>query len=365
MATVGDQLLQPEAGWRRFDDSNGGIRYTGTWIDASDSNCYSGSIKYSNIQNVKAYFEFEGTKIRIIDQRNTNRNTNITISIDGIKYNYSSNGSSQYQTLVFEHSGLPNVRHQVHIENTGATGRIALDAIDIDASGELKSIPPATTGKLCNSLDEMQIGDYIVWKYDATKGYQFGGTTEGYTEIPVTGVPFASMPPTYFMYFIKVDKGLLISDRVFYHTRSWDSLNSARTVQGFPTTITGVSGVIRSLTGGIAYADEDGNLSLTYKGEYGAFPSNNEWDRYIRNFPSQLIQSEKTLNDIWNAYGILTWTGNTPTNGLSFPDNTSGMGRNNRRIIRQLVDVYGLYANGSNSIDKTYGFRPVFEYKEV
>lgn len=229
---------------------------------------------------------------------------------------------------------------------------------------------PATTGKLCNTLGEMDIGDYIVWKRDGAV-HSFGGSIDSYTELPVTGIASSSLPTKHFHYAIKVDTGLLISDRVTEHTISWDVLNASKRIQGLPTTISGVSGVIRSLTGGVAYADENGELNKVAN-HFGAFPTNNEWNKYIEDFPKHLIQQEKQLNDVWNHNNMLTWTQDTPTNGsfTSLTGTTSTAWTSSARMLRGGHLIFdGMWAGLACSVatvsQTIAGFRPVFEYKEV
>lgn len=211
---------------------------------------------------------------------------------------------------------------------------------------------PATTGKLKAFIQDMQIGDYIIGSFKSGVGWQIGDT-QGTSEIPVTGTP-ASSPNGYF-YYIKVSKGLLIADRVVHHSVSWDSLNSnSKAIQGFPIVQNGVNGIIRSLTGGVAYADSSGNKSTTDLG-YGAFPVNNEWDKFIVNFPQELIQSGKTLDDVFHYGSAYTWIQDTPINVLNTSD---------KRIIRGYVksNHFGIDASATSST--IIGFRPVFEYIE-
>ncbi|MGQ8871423.1 hypothetical protein [Paenibacillus sp. TSA_86.1] len=232
---------------------------------------------------------------------------------------------------------------------------------------------PATTGQLRERVEDMMVGDYIVWKYDITiTGYIFGGSTSAYTEIPVTGHPLANMPSKYFWYAIKVGKGLLIADRVVNHTVTWDWLNANRFVEGSPRTISGVSGVVRCLSGGVTYADVDGNRTFENK-NMGCFPVDNEWDKYIINFPVALIQKEMKLNDVWNYdQGVQTWTSDTSANGIY----TSSSGtksaqvnstyrsiRGGNSLLSGIWGGFGIYPTNTSSVD--CGFRPVFEYKEV
>lgn len=132
--------------------------------------------------------------------------------------------------------------------------------------------------------------------------------------------------------------------------------------------------VLRSLTGGVAYADANGNKSTTDLG-YGAFPTNNEWDKFIVNFPQELIQSGKTLDDVFHWSGVATWCQDTPINGVQHPNTSSDVGQNTERTWRG----YGLFTGNShvnsrnekmfgfsvsNYTATTLGFRPCFEYIE-
>lgn len=90
---------------------------------------------------------------------------------------------------------------------------------------------PATSGQLRTDLQDMKIGDYIACKYVAASGAagefsDLGGTVD--TEIPVTG----TATPNGYFYFIKVDKGLLVADRVVQHSISWYVLNAAGYIEG-------------------------------------------------------------------------------------------------------------------------------------
>lgn len=221
---------------------------------------------------------------------------------------------------------------------------------------------PATTGQLRTTIQDMEIGDYIDCEYDsansspisATKFKNLGFATKA--EIPVTGAQY----PNGTFYFIKVDKGLLISDRVIQHTVTWDSLNSWKVIQGLPWDV----GIIRSLTGGVAYANEFGDSSTsTVDGGYGAWPTINEWDKYIVSFPIDKIQTGKTLDDVFHWNRIWTWVQDTPINGLINPFGSTS-GSSGQRIVRG-NDLVTRIANTPSNLSSERGFRPVFEYKEV
>lgn len=368
MANVGDQLTQPEAGWRRYDDTYPSIRFTNATVVSSSSR-YGGSYRAGT--GMTAKFLFKGTKIRIIATSNQEggHSRNVKVNVDGIDHYYDNAPTSIVidQIIVFELLNLSDREHFISIN--GENQIINIDAIDIDFSGELLSIPPPTTGKLCNTLDEMVIGDYIIWKRDGNT-HSFGGDISGFTELPVTGVASSSLPTKYFHYAIKVDTGLLISDRVTEHTISWDTLNSQKRIQGLPVIISSVSGVIRSLTGGVAYADENGNMSFNATGSKGCFPINNEYDKYINNFPLSMTQTGKTLDDVWHYLFAKTWTQDTPLAGdiIHVNGTTSTIPTSPVRTARglNLPDTLKDFTYPSTTLAQTAtGFRPVFEWREV
>lgn len=146
MATVGQALIAPEVGWRRYDDSVAALSYSGVWTRAIDSNCYNGSLNYATALTASLKFNFTGTRIRILDNINPNRSTSIKITIDGVTEFYSTNGINLYQALVFEKQNLANVEHSVIIE-LSAEGYIGIDSIDIDSDGVLKPFMPVEKGE--------------------------------------------------------------------------------------------------------------------------------------------------------------------------------------------------------------------------
>jgi len=229
MATVGQSLLTPEVGWKRYDDNNGNISYSTGWDVWSDSHRYGGSCHFTTQVNASLSFKFYGTKLRLISGHgNDHPNTNsIQVKIDGAVV-----GSfSQYHisaivgmVLSFELLGLEQKVHEVEIISTSFKGNI--DAIDIDENGYLCHPVLNTVG----SLDNMQVGDCIPCKYTAASGANgvfsnFG--TGDINDIPVDGTD----APNGNFFFIKVDKGLLIADRVLQHSISWNTLNLAGRIE--------------------------------------------------------------------------------------------------------------------------------------
>ncbi|WP_053417650.1 discoidin domain-containing protein [Viridibacillus arvi] len=129
--------------------------------------------------------------------------------------------------------------------------------------------------------------------------------------------------------------------------------------------------IMRSLTGGVAYVDEDNNKTLIQSTHVrGAWPINNEWDKHINN--SEIGREVKSLDkSIWNCGNSYTWTQDSPING-TFTENTgltqmasssSRVARGNKSgTVQTEYKDYNVLA--SNYVSERIGFRPVIEYRE-
>ncbi|MGO5074341.1 Ig-like domain-containing protein [Clostridium sporogenes] len=141
-AKVGQQLLGPEKGWKRYDDKNTKILKIGPTGNNPDRPNYLGDAVWISGENVnsKLKFTFTGTKLRVLGIKNFTGLVS-SIKIDDKTYEYSHlNSSIEYQILLFEKIDLPNTAHKVEIslKNTGTSKQwIWLDAIDIDEAGSL------------------------------------------------------------------------------------------------------------------------------------------------------------------------------------------------------------------------------------
>lgn len=90
---------------------------------------------------------------------------------------------------------------------------------------------PVTSGQERTNLTDMEIGDYIACEYTASSNtcgifVNLGSVTKD--EIPITGTE----TPNGKFYFIKVDKGLCIADRVVQSSISWNTLNTGGFIEG-------------------------------------------------------------------------------------------------------------------------------------
>ncbi|MGY5342925.1 hypothetical protein ACXFAU_10810 [Paenibacillus glucanolyticus] len=240
---------------------------------------------------------------------------------------------------------------------------------------------PTTTGQLRTKIQDMQIGDYIKCTYNAhnvtktTSGhfYDFAKDTVA-TELPLIGA--SAINVVGFFYLIKVDKGLLIADRVVRNTIAWDTLNSSKYIQGRPQERDGTESdfgfdcTVRSLTGGVAYADSKGDFSSSDM-DLGGWPTNNEWDKYIANLPVTNIQTGKNLDDVFHWREIQSWCQDTPVTGLTGPyvfhaTPLSRVRRGNPKAYNNSDFPITSVSPTLTSQSYNYiGFRPVFEYKEV
>ncbi|SFM11485.1 hypothetical protein [Pelosinus propionicus] len=160
MATIGNQLLQPENGWKRYSNMDSNILYIGSWITlADDANFWSR--EHHDLESSSGgqiQFKFKGTKIRLIDHRHPNRCSTLKAIIDGELFDFSEYGTSQHRTIVFEKIGLENTIHTVElIQLPNSTGIFVLDAIDIDDTGELLPYAPTAPINLIAIAGDSQV----------------------------------------------------------------------------------------------------------------------------------------------------------------------------------------------------------------
>ena len=112
---------------------------------------------------------------------------------------------------------------------------------------------PATSGRLCTVLSDMQVGDYIRCVYKAETSGVAGEFSNLGVKNPVddSGTAYAelsstdiSATPIGYFHFIKADRGLLIADRVIQTTVSWSALNASNYIYGAKLS----NGIVRLLS---------------------------------------------------------------------------------------------------------------------
>lgn len=340
MATIGQALTSPEAGWQRFDNADSNITYIGAWTASGNASAYLSTYKWTTDLTAKIGFNFIGTKLRYIGYSNTTTyTTNAVVKIDNVQVGtFTQIGStdSLYQTLNFEITDLSNKEHCVEISYTN--GQFMIDAIDIDSTGQLKPYNFfVTLGiNIRTQLSDMNIGDVIPCTYTATSGAV--GTFSNLGSNSGAEIPFvSSATPNGLFYFIHAGydtKGRmkLIADRNIQNTISWDVLNTKGIASGLPiwTSDTKYKYIIRLLTGGTSSTDTD-----------------NEWDKIIAN---STLNGTITAgdNNIWNWNGQYSWTSTTGTS-------------NTNRVIRgnTAVGTYLGTTTSSTTTATSTGFRPI------
>ncbi|WP_252214384.1 Ig-like domain-containing protein [Clostridium sp. VAP41] len=155
-ATVGEELLQPEDGWTRYDDRNGKITYIGNWTRGSSGNCYNSTYTYCYHENAEknityCTLKFYGTKLRVMSETSCLSSNGIKIDIDGKIESYNQHtafGQNKRIALLYEKTGLENKIHEVKIYADETTSKspsskdynYSIDAIDIDENGYLLGI---------------------------------------------------------------------------------------------------------------------------------------------------------------------------------------------------------------------------------
>lgn len=223
---------------------------------------------------------------------------------------------------------------------------------------------PATTGNEKQHISEMRKNDYIKVQATSLDNWLVGDAVTSTTELSTSGVVWATsgIPFQQYFYMIKVDKGLLIADRIWQHTVSWDTLNVNFLIEGRAIIIDDIVGQLRSLTGGIAYADENGNSSSIDLG-FGTYPTSNEWDKYI------VTNSEKFLFDNNSCNSCIE----TPILNININKMSTIKTTNIRRTFRgklgeatvnYINDVWFTPSEATNATVGKLCYRPVFEYNE-
>lgn len=246
MATVGDQLTTPEAGWKRYDNTYPSIAYNGTWAKRTG---YAGSYEftdtYTSTAGDTATFDFVGTKIRIISFFWNNFTADAKITIDGVAHAFSERSASNTpQVIVFEKIGLSEGKHRVELKLNSGTDYLGIDAIDIDADGRILHPDEVVDVK------DLTVGKRIRFNYLAPAG-TFGTISIGKEMaglLPNAPATSANGDGYFIMYGTnhKGDK-LLMADRNI-QTISWDALNTAGIASGSGSpikslhTIPGLSG---------------------------------------------------------------------------------------------------------------------------
>jgi hypothetical protein len=235
MATVGQILTAPESGWRRYDDTDSRLQFTGIWTSATDLTGYYNTYRHFTSEiNACVSFKFYGTKIRLVGEKSSGNSTNVNITIDGQIYNINNYAATQIrQCLMFEKLGLPLGVHTITMTNLEASKYMVLDAIDIDSDGYL--IHPILPQK--STLDNIQVGDVIPCRYIVpTSGstgvfVNMGSVADDYIPVISSATPNGLFNWIFSGYDVR-GRMKFIADRVIQHSISFDALNKAGIANG-------------------------------------------------------------------------------------------------------------------------------------
>lgn len=139
MAQIGEPLLAPESGWRRFDSANSNI--VSNTSQTADANSYGGTYYWLCNKDDYVRFNFTGTKIRLICLMQASQyigtasaGGDANVIIDGQSYTFGTqqeDGALVYQTLNFEKTDLQDGEHTIEISNPTGGYYIWFDAADI------------------------------------------------------------------------------------------------------------------------------------------------------------------------------------------------------------------------------------------
>jgi hypothetical protein len=236
MATVGQTLPAPEEGWRRYDDTDSRIKYSSEVSNlALSGQAYGNECKVVPLNDIVS-FKFYGSKLRIIGIYDPdNQSDIISITIDGFTENFSERKSPWTNYVIcYEKLNLDIGIHTITIKNLASViypNNFIFDCIDIDSMGYLTH--PILTQR--TKVEDMLVGDCIPCRYTASSAtagiFSELGTCIA-AEIPIAG----TATPDGLFYFIKVDKGILIADRVVQTGISWNILNASRYIEGIVST---------------------------------------------------------------------------------------------------------------------------------
>ncbi|MFX3647602.1 MAG: hypothetical protein ACE3K2_27340 [Paenibacillus sp.] len=342
-AVVGSRLTAPESGWKRYDDNISSIKYVGSFTNGAGTGAFNGYSNYTSTIGDKIVFDFEGTKLRIIGARYTNRSDLIEIYVDGkLHGTHSQLGSELAQVLQVEIVGLRKARHRIEMVNKSSgstTTFMALDAIDIDSDGRLFHPDEVTI------ISELEIGKRIRCNYAvASNGGEgvfsgLGKETDGFIRTSTT-VPAINKGDFYFIMADEFNnKNILIADRNIQSFVSWDQLNSYGRVFGIPVDMGRVefNFIARLLTG-----------SITSNDDYS------EWYKYIvTSTLNNTISAGDNSVWNWNSSSAYSWTTTTVTASSS------------SRARKGLSAVNAFNAAASSTVTSNTGYRPLFEVETL
>lgn len=167
MATIGQPLTAPEAGWRRYDERDSRIKYTGDWSFRTDVTAdYKSTRTYSSTNDNEMQINFYGSKVRLLGPSSPGRpqNGSAEVYLDntfvGMVHQYADPGN--LTVLNFEYVNLSKDVHVIKVITKNLIRDelwCTLDAIDIDSDGYL--VHPISVNLTANAGDSQVT---LIWE---------------------------------------------------------------------------------------------------------------------------------------------------------------------------------------------------------
>ncbi|CAH0122553.1 hypothetical protein PAE9249_05125 [Paenibacillus sp. CECT 9249] len=349
MVKVREQLTQPEAGWKRYDDSSPSFRYVGyTAVNVPTEPVYNGTYHGAGTRfKHELSFDFIGTKFRIIASvSDTYLDASMEVYIDNqlVDEFITYQKTYQSQTLIFEQVNLPYKRYKVKIkQKTPSSNSLSydyrFDALDIDDSGRLLHPEEVT------DIEDLEIGKRIRCHYQANSNAI--GTFSGLGKETSDFIsPISSSTPNGDFYFIMVEdsnrKKKLIADRNIQHSISWDTLNSAGIASGSGINISKTafgndgSTMIAITDLGLTVTDTENNSG----GSYRSVRATNGVSRGKWYYEAYCLSTENNFGGFRVITGLIDKTSNL----------TSGNGRNDEEFIASVNKVSAISSVSGNTL---------------
>jgi hypothetical protein len=383
--------LLPHTDWKEYVSTSGIFHYEGEWEEHLYENVENDQQKTeqedegekekedkipirilsvrTKQKNAKIKFRFSGRNLALYGENLSEGALNIKLSIDNkvsiLKVKESSNMQSEgTRKMIYKTTGLNAGIHHATIEIVSDRPDFLFYATEIDEKERIYHLHEVM------SIDELEIGKLIRCHYKASRDTvgEFSGMGEETSEfIPVE----SCAEPNGDFYFIMVDQGngekKLIADRNVQNSISWDSLNNGKVIFGSSIKLGGQQGIIRSLTGGSSFIDNNGNQKLTYIEKNSLY---NEWDHYIKRYNSD--GKLEVFNEYkWKYSSVYSWCQETSlegtyvsSNGREFNSNfTYRVGRGSKKGRNRFLDGWGDFTLRPHYLVSDFiGFRPVLEY---
>ena len=244
MATVGQPLASPEAGWKAVDvyDTN---NWTFSNMDRYGYGTASTYIYGYATGGGYTRINFTGSKFRLIAARSNSAVSSVTVSIDGgAAVNITSNmpvGAGY--TLAYNVEGMEDCEHYIQINFTQSTNAwyFLIDRIDLAENRTTKPyrIPSYYEARYTlwkTDVRTVNVGDAIPCDYMASSNA--AGVFSNFGTAAKTNIPTASSAtPNGTFYWVCVGQDALgrkkfIADRNIQHSISWDVLNSVGLASG-------------------------------------------------------------------------------------------------------------------------------------